>query len=126
MSGMDAESIFVSTERLKGLALAKAVRGMTQLFIALSIVGCVIIAWAGRWEADAIGFAIGLGVIALFQCLLILMVAQYIIARLDNGHQVAPPRQDASGVHAEPSDASPDRFQGGSRKDDPPPMILGF
>ena len=72
----------VQSERSRGLAIAKTVRGMTSLFILLAFAGCVAYGYFGYPKNEAIAIAIAAGVIVLFQGLLILMVAQYIIAKL--------------------------------------------
>lgn len=70
------------SERSRGLAIARTVRRMTSLFIFLALAGCVAYGLLAYPRSAAIVSAIVLGIIVLFQGLLILMVAQYIIARL--------------------------------------------
>ena len=73
-------------ERRKGVSIAESVSAMTKVFMALAVILSLVIAFQkdqyGEVSGTNIGIAIGFAIAAIFQGLLVLMIAQYIIAKL--------------------------------------------
>lgn len=73
-------------ERRKGVSIAESVSAMTKLFMVLAVILSLFIAFQkdqyGEFSSANIGIAIGFAVAAIFHGLLVLMVAQYIVAKL--------------------------------------------
>ena len=73
-------------ERRKGVSIAESVSAMTKVFMTLAVIVSLVIAFQkdqyGEVSGTNIGIAIGFAIAAIFQGLLVLMIAQYIIAKL--------------------------------------------
>lgn len=85
-SGSAQSSAKARAERGKGVSIAETVSAMTMLFMGLAIILSLVVAFQkdqyGEFSATNVGIAIGFAIAAIFQGLLVLMIAQYIIAKL--------------------------------------------
>jgi len=85
-SGSAQSSAKARAERGKGVSIAETVSAMTMLFMGLAIILSLVVAFQkdqyGEFSATNVGIAIGFSIAAIFQGLLVLMIAQYIIAKL--------------------------------------------
>lgn len=87
-SSVAKSSAKANSERRKGVAVATSVSAMTKFFMALALIGSIVLALQkdqlGEVSSTNVGFGIGIAAVAVFQGLFVLMIAQYAIAKLSD------------------------------------------